>query len=90
MWIWKRLLEIILLPLTVRSFNLASCCKLEKIVNDWLNNDSSDGLTKGGQSKTDDDDDIITAPKSSPKPAQTKSPKDAKYANLDDAFADLE
>ncbi len=84
----KKLLANI--PDTSELFETKSYEELEKIVNDWLNNDSSDGLTKGGQSKTDDDDDIITAPKSSPKPAQTKSPKDAKYANLDDAFADLE
>jgi hypothetical protein len=77
-------------------FETKSYSELEKIVNDWLNGDTEKetGTFKGGSNSQasdflEDDEEIQV------KPSQTKATKpsqtnNSKYANLNDAFADLE
>jgi len=78
-------------------FELKSYAELEKILNDWLNGDEadkSDGTVKGGGATATaalDEEEIVVKPKPTVTPkAPAADAKSSKYANLDDAFADLE
>jgi hypothetical protein len=78
-------------------FELKSYAELEKILNDWLNGDEaekSDGTVKGGgvtATAALDEEEIVVKPKPTVTPkAPAAEAKSSKYANLDDAFADLE
>ena len=76
-------------------FSEKSYEELEKLVNDWLNGDSSStsdiGTSRGDSGKTElravaavsDDDD-------SPKASKSSKPTGQKYKSVEDAFADLE
>ena len=78
-------------------FELKSYAELEKILNDWLNGDDatkSDGTVKGGSVTASLDEEELNLKPSKPAVntkavSETKSSSN-KYANLDDAFADLE
>ena len=78
-------------------FELKSYAELEKILNDWLNGDDtakSDGTVKGGGATASLDEEELNLKPSKPAVntkavSETKSSSN-KYANLDDAFADLE
>jgi len=91
----KKYLETI--PTDEDAFGEKSYAELEKILNDWLNGDEadkSDGTVKGGGATATaalDEEEIVVKPKPTVTPkAPAADAKSSKYANLDDAFADLE
>ena len=66
-------------------FSLKSYEELEKIVNDWLNGESSDSSDDFGTTRN-----ISTTANVSTNQENTSEASNKKYKSLDDAFADLE
>ena len=66
-------------------FSLKSYDELEKIVNDWLNGESTDGSDDFGTTRN-----VNTSTSATTNQENTSETSNKKYKSLDDAFADLE